>query len=259
MSAESGPSKSTLCSGSTPTNGMSMPASQSSTPQHACKSTSTATDLFKLMISGDEDTFRERVYDARQTVFGADGDAVAAERHTLILLCENFLDQFSLARGKRSRRPRMRCRPTKAASLAGTRPPRRRTRNRRLHARSLIRISRCLRWSTAGRVLAFSRSTTLISLPRLFSWFGVAEYLFRSRGRLDAAIHAAIHDLSLCRDDVEFVIAARGWSHCVSFGFELYRRRFTETRAFFESRFDEVTLLGSQQSWRVAHHGILAL
>jgi prephenate dehydrogenase (NADP+) len=27
---------------------------------------SSATDLFKLMISGDEDVFRERVYDARE-------------------------------------------------------------------------------------------------------------------------------------------------------------------------------------------------
>lgn len=59
---------------------------------------------------------------------------------------------------------------------------------------------------------------------------GVAEYLFRSPDRLEAAIDAAIYDKTHRSDDTEFCIAARGWSQCVSFGnFDLYRDRFEQT------------------------------
>jgi prephenate dehydrogenase (NADP+) len=58
----------------------------------------------------------------------------------------------------------------------------------------------------------------------------VAEYLFRSPALLESAIQASLSDRVHRPDDTEFVIAARGWSECVSFGnFELYRRRFEET------------------------------
>jgi prephenate dehydrogenase (NADP+) len=77
-------------------------------------------------------------------------------------------------------------------------------------------------------------------------WIGVAEYLFRSEERLDNAIYAALYDVSHRSDDLEFVIAARGWSQCVHFGnFELYRRRFMATAGFFESRFEEANRVGS--------------
>jgi prephenate dehydrogenase (NADP+) len=59
---------------------------------------------------------------------------------------------------------------------------------------------------------------------------GVAEYLFRSTERLEVAIDCAIGDKTHRSDDTEFVVAARGWSQCVSFGsFDLYRNRFEET------------------------------
>jgi prephenate dehydrogenase (NADP+) len=77
-------------------------------------------------------------------------------------------------------------------------------------------------------------------------WIGVAEYLFRSTERLDAAIGSTVFDVTLRSDDLEFVVAARGWSQCVSFGsFDLYKRRFLETASFFESRFDEASAIGS--------------
>jgi prephenate dehydrogenase (NADP+) len=59
---------------------------------------------------------------------------------------------------------------------------------------------------------------------------GVAEYLFRSRDRLQCAINASLSDRIFRDDDLEFVAAARGWAECVSFGnFDLYERRFMET------------------------------
>lgn len=56
---------------------------------------------------------------------------------------------------------------------------------------------------------------------------GVAEHLFRSRARLQSAIAAGLNDRVFRSDDIEFVVAARGWDECVSFGnFDLYQRRF---------------------------------
>ena len=65
---------------------------------------------------------------------------------------------------------------------------------------------------------------------RVDGTLGVAEYLFRSRSLLTSAISAALGDRLHRPEDVEFVVAARGWSECVSFGnFELYRKRFQAT------------------------------
>ena len=59
---------------------------------------------------------------------------------------------------------------------------------------------------------------------------GVAEYLFRSQSLLTSAIAASLSDRIHRPDDIEFVVASRGWSECVSFGnFELYRKRFQAT------------------------------
>ncbi|KAF8257775.1 hypothetical protein EI94DRAFT_1723616 [Lactarius quietus] len=80
----------------------------------------------------------------------------------------------------------------------------------------------------------------LAATPIFRMRFGVAGYLFWSEERLDAAIQAALYDVSHRYDDVEFVVSSRGWSQCVSFGkFEWYRSRFEKTASFFESRFEE--------------------
>jgi len=65
---------------------------------------------------------------------------------------------------------------------------------------------------------------------RLF--LGVAE---QSLTLLESALHSAIYNHWHRADDLEFVIAARGWSQCVCFGnFEDYKRIFEEMREFFE-------------------------
>jgi prephenate dehydrogenase (NADP+) len=85
----------------------------------------------------------------------------------------------------------------------------------------------------------------LATTPIFCMWIGVAEYLFRSPARLDAAIEAALYDVSHHSDDLEFVVAVRGWSQCVSFGcFELYRQRFMQTAEFFRSRFEDAVKVG---------------
>ena len=54
----------------------------------------------------------------------------------------------------------------------------------------------------------------LAATPIFRLWIGVAEFLFRSEPRLDAALHAALYDPTHLSDDLEFVVGARRWSQC---------------------------------------------
>ncbi|KAI7962085.1 hypothetical protein MJO28_000179 [Puccinia striiformis f. sp. tritici] len=85
---------------------------------------------------------------------------------------------------------------------------------------------------------SFHPSRTATPVFRL--WFGLIHHLYNSPERLDKAIHAAVHNLDYRADDCEFVLAARGWSQCISCGdFELYQDRFQHTAEFFKPRIEE--------------------
>ncbi|GBE81844.1 Prephenate dehydrogenase [Sparassis latifolia] len=171
------------------------------------------TEIFKLMLARDAEGLRARIYDARTRVFG-NGDGSRAP----ILLSEDMLNRFSLGTSTPARAPLP---------------------NSHL---SLLAMVDC--WARL-EIQPFEH-LDLAATPIFRMWIGVAEYLFRSQERLDAAIDAAVHDLAHRSDDLEFVIASRGWSQCISFGnFELYKERFMQTATFFESRFEEATKLGS--------------
>ncbi|KAI6044383.1 hypothetical protein EDC04DRAFT_2642146 [Pisolithus marmoratus] len=181
---------------------------------------SSATELYKLMIAGDAEGLRERIYAARQKVFGARPDEDGSTNP--IFLTEDVLDQFSIA--KRS-------------------PPSPTGRNAPLINSHLSLLAMVDCWARLG-IQPFDH-LQLAATPVFRMWIGVAEYLFRSTERLNAALDVAVHDVTLRSDDLEFVVAARGWSQCVAFGnFELYRERFESTAAFFESRFEEANKLG---------------
>jgi prephenate dehydrogenase (NADP+) len=193
---------------------------------------SSVTELFKLMIGGDEQSLRERIYKARSLVFGGPG----IERRTPILLTEDVLDQFGLDKVTQANTPSF-IRPNTMPPLEQSEhsPP-----NSHL---SLLAMVDC--WARLG-IQPYDH-LDLAATPIFRIWIGVAEYLFHSPARLDAAINASMSELSYRQDDIEFVIAAREWSQCVSFGsFDLYRKRFMETRSFFETRFSEATKLGAQ-------------
>jgi prephenate dehydrogenase (NADP+) len=176
------------------------------------------TDIFKLMLAGDERGLRRRLHDARDAVFG---DAENSDRRP-ILLSESVLDQFSLAKNDS---------PTNSHGPIA---------NSHL---SLLAMVDC--WARLG--LNPFKHLEVAATPIFRMWFGVAEYLFRSHERLEAAIHAGLYHVSHRYDDVEFVVASRGWSQCVSFGsFDLYRTRFQDTAKFFESRFEEAGRVGSE-------------
>ena len=175
------------------------------------------TELFKIMLAGDRDGLRKRLYRVREQVFQYPEDQKSEPRE-LILLSEDILDKFSLGR------------PDNATAKANS-------------PLSLLAMVDC--WSELG-IQPFEH-LALAATPIFRLWIGVAEYLFRSRARLDAAIDAAIKDVSFRADDLEFVVAARGWSQCVSFGsFELYRQRFEHTAEFFRPRFADSAKLGGE-------------
>lgn len=185
------------------------------------------TDLFKLMLAGDRAALRARLYAARQKVFV---DGQDAQANPTILLSEDVLDRFSL--GKK---------PQQGVVTSPISPSAHNT-NANSHL-SLLAMVDC--WAALG-IHPFVH-LALAATPIFRLWIGVAEYLFRAPARLDAAIEAALRDVSHRADDLEFVVAARGWSQAVSFGnFELYRERFEKTAAFFRPRFAESARLGGE-------------
>ncbi|KAL4244874.1 Prephenate dehydrogenase [NADP(+)] [Abortiporus biennis] len=179
------------------------------------------TELFKLMLATDEQGLKKRIYEARDIVFGKGVDIDRVP----ILLSEDIFDRFSLGK------PYL----DGMATPPSPKPPA----NSHL---SLLAMVDC--WARLG-IQPFVH-LELAATPIFRMWIGVAEYLFRSQERLDAAIDAALYETSHRSDDLEFVVATRGWSQCISFGsFELYKNRFSSTADFFQPRFEDATKLGS--------------
>ncbi|KAF8065365.1 prephenate dehydrogenase [Lyophyllum atratum] len=200
-----------------------------------------ATELFKLMLSGgngstkEEAEFRKRVEWGREVVFG---DSTTGKRgRKPILLSQEVLDRFSL--GKMPPPPQDSV-PLSPAAASSNAPPSKYRPNSHL---SLLAMVDC--WAHLG--IKPYEHLALAATPIFRLFLGVAEHLFLSPSLLGSAIQSALYDTWHRSDDLEFVVAARGWSQCVSFGsFDLYRRRFEETRSFFEGRFEEAGKLGSE-------------
>lgn len=185
------------------------------------------TEIYKLMIAGDDVGLRQRIYDARDKVFGVKSRDGSVTTRAPILLSEDILDRFSLGRHP---------------SPNGDSPTHSKPQHLANSHLSLLAMVDC--WARLG-IQPFVH-LDLAATPIFRMLLGVSEYLFRSQTRLELAIHAALYDTTYRANDLEFVIAARGWSQCISFGsFELYQQRFTETSSFFESRFEDATKLGT--------------
>ncbi|KAI5118747.1 hypothetical protein M0805_008147 [Coniferiporia weirii] len=183
-----------------------------------------ATELFKIVLEGNREALRDRLYRARNKVFECEG----RNEHPTILLSEDILDRFSL--GKKPRLDQSPVSPSSSPAPSNS------------HL-SLLAMVDC--WAALD-INPFVH-LSLAATPIFRLWIGVAEYLFRSTARLDGAIEAALTDVSHRADDLEFVISARGWSQCVRFGsFELYRQRFESTAEFFRPRFSDSARLGAE-------------
>ena len=69
----------------------------------------------------------------------------------------------------------------------------------------------------------------------------------RKPERLLDACRAAMDITQFRSDDLEFVVAARGWAQAVQFGdFDAYRKRFELTREFFAPRLAQANKVGAE-------------
>lgn len=170
------------------------------------------------MLAGEREVLRKRVYAARAKVF--------PEEDTMpIFLSESVLNQFTIGVG----------------ADADSKDHIPETPRANSHLAILAMVD-----SWASLNIRPFQHLSLAATPIFRMWIGVAQALYRSPERLDQAINDAIDDTSHRSDDLEFVIAARGWSQCVSFAnFKLYEWRFEEVRSFFEPRFKEAITLGA--------------
>jgi prephenate dehydrogenase (NADP+) len=180
------------------------------------------TELFYLMLEGRQDELRERVYAAKDKVFGRE-DSPKWEDHPL--LPDGVVDRFSL----NTTPP-----PTDKDNAAGGSPPKP---NNHL---SLLAMVDC--WSKLGIV---PYDHMICSTPLFRLWLGVTEHLFRTPGLLDECLRVGIEDNTFRRDDLQFTIAASGWAECVALRqFETWRERFAVTQKFFEPRFPGAVEVG---------------
>lgn len=207
----------------------------------------------------DRRAFKARVEWGREAVFGdaAEGSPSRKKKHRPILLHESVLDKFSLGKLAYSPEPSFAdpgqppcaSHPSETDATANACQP---------HARASTVIPPRYRPNSHLSLLAMVDSwahlkinpythLSLAATPLFRLFLGVAEHLFLSPSLLCASVHSALHDTWHRSDDLEFVIAARGWSQSVSFGnFEVYKKRFMGTRAFLESRFEEGVRVGSE-------------
>ncbi|ORY81473.1 hypothetical protein BCR37DRAFT_380379 [Protomyces lactucae-debilis] len=184
------------------------PAAREQIRQYA----TSVTELFKLMLEGNQAAFEKRIREAGRAVFGA-----LQTTHEALLLQDDVLDRFSL----------------------GSTPKEQHMPNSHL---SLLAMVDC--WHKMGIV---PYDHMICSTPLFRLWLGVTEYLFRQPALLSETIHAALHDNQFRSDDLEFTFAARGWSDIVSYeDFDSYEKRFLDVQDYFRPRFAEATKLGNE-------------
>ncbi|KAI9788263.1 MAG: prephenate dehydrogenase (NADP(+)) [Peltula sp. TS41687] len=168
------------------------------------------TELFGLMLVGDHVALEKRVKMAGVAVFGT------TQSKNEVLLRDELLDPFSLGKAPEAKTP-----------------------NNHL---SLLAMVDC--WWKLG---LNPYDHMICSTPLFRLWLGITEYLFRKPSLLEEAIQTAIRDKTYRRDDLEFTVAARGWSDCVSSGnFVAYRDRFKKIQDYFAPRFPEATKVGNE-------------
>ncbi|KAK3938369.1 Prephenate dehydrogenase [Diplogelasinospora grovesii] len=179
------------------------------------------TELYYLMLEGRREELRDRVYKARDKVFGGEAGGGRSSPKSSSppkweekpLLKPGILDRFSL--GDRKGQEEETTSPMPNNHL------------------SLLAMVDC--WSALGIV---PYDHMICSTPLFRLWLGVAEHLFRTPGLLDECLRVGIEDNTFRRDDLQFTIAACGWAECVSLRqFDTWRERFAVTQKFFEPRF----------------------
>jgi prephenate dehydrogenase (NADP+) len=157
-------------------------------------------ELFKLMIKEEADTFRKRLYKARDFIFGQD--------HKPLMLDEKVMQEFSLSAGAENRKP-----------------------NSHLSLLSMV---------DAWHHLGINPYDNLIcQTPPFRLRLGIAEYLFKNEDLLEESIETALFDKTIRGDDLEFHSAVREWSSIIGYGdMKGYKEHFEQVKTFFAGRLE---------------------
>ena len=157
-------------------------------------------ELFKLMIKEEADTFRKRLYKARDFIFG--------QNHKPLMLDEKVMQEFSLSAGSENRKP-----------------------NSHLSLLSMV---------DAWYHLGINPYDNLIcQTPPFRLRLGIAEYLFKNEDLLEESIETALFDKTIRGDDLEFHSAVREWSSIIGYGdMEGYKQHFEQVKTFFAGRLE---------------------
>ncbi|MBS7566316.1 prephenate dehydrogenase [Mucilaginibacter sp. Bleaf8] len=169
--------------------------------QHVKRYAQSESELFKLMIREDEDTFRKRLYAARDFVFH--------ESRAPIMLNDAIMDEFTFHGEVNERKP-----------------------NSHLSILSMV---------DAWHHLGVNPYDNLIGqTPPFRLRLGIAEYLFKNEDLLEESIQTALYDKSIRGDDLEFHSAVREWASIINYGdIEGYKKHFNQVQNFFQGRLQD--------------------
>ncbi|WP_295717675.1 prephenate dehydrogenase [Mucilaginibacter sp.] len=158
-------------------------------------------ELFKLMIKEEAQTFRERLYRARDFVFH--------ESRKPIMLNDVVMKEFSLSQKPELQKP-----------------------NSHLSILSMVDA-----WYHLG---VNPYDNLICQTPPFRLRLGIAEYLFKNEDLLEESIETALYDKTIRGDDLEFHSAVREWSAIIGYGdMEGYKKHFNEVQSFFSHRLEE--------------------
>lgn len=158
-------------------------------------------ELFKLMIKEETETFRKRLYRARDFVFH--------ESRKPIMLNDTVMKEFSLSQHADHQKP-----------------------NSHLSILSMVDA-----WYHLG---VNPYDNLICQTPPFRLRLGIAEYLFKDEQLLEESIETALYDKTIRGDDLEFHSAVREWSAIIGYGdMEGYKKHFNEVQSFFSHRLEE--------------------
>lgn len=169
-------------------------------------------ELFKLMICEDAKTFRKKIYDAREFIFGGD---------PVLLLDDAIMKEYSLFDGLHTQKP-----------------------NSHLSILSMVYAWHQMRINPYANLLC--------QTPPFKLRLGIAEYLFKNERALEESIETALYDKSIRADDLEFHTAVHEWASIIGYGdMEGYKQHFEQAKAFFANRLISGLKLSSEMISRL--------
>ena len=171
-------------------------------------------DLFKIMISEDESEFRDRVYGAKEFVFGKDRGFISLDDKTM--------EEFGLGISSEKRKP-----------------------NSHLSLFGMVDA-----WHKLG---INPYDNMICQTPPYKLRLGIAELLFKDDNLLEESIMAAVHDRKIRWDDFEFCNAVRHWEYIIGSGdMDSYKSQFENTKSFFKRKLKEGQRISSELIDKIA-------